>query len=102
MWIHPHITVLSPLPLCPRHTSFCSEPQTNSFHLETCVEGVLDVKYTYPPTHLNVLLIIQGLKQGSSFSLVRIRSCPSEYLPQVVIIYLIVGLLHLFPQPKMC
>ena len=66
IWTHPHITVLSPLPLCPRHTSFCSQPQTNSFHLETCAEAVLDAKYTYPPSHFNVHLITQGLKQGSS------------------------------------
>ena len=92
----------TPCPLCPRPASFCSEPQTSSFHSRP-VYGLL--------RHLGHLSCIAfpclSLHLGSKtsflfFSLIRLYSCPSQYFSQVVIKYSIICLLHLLLQPKMC
>ena len=91
----------TPCPLCPRPASFCSVLQGNSFHSRP-VHGLfrhLEHLSCIPFPRLSCHL---GTKtRFCLFSLLRFYSPPSEYLSQVIIIYSIACLLHLFLQPKM-
>lgn len=102
IWLHPHITVHFPRSPCSRHAGLCSVPQTSSFPPPDLCTGCSGyIKHPTPPLQLNIFFILHGLIQGSSDSLKSIYLHSSEYLPRVVIIYLIVYLLRSFFQLKM-
>lgn len=69
-----HISLQSPLFTLGKHTGLRSGPPASSSHIQTCAGLSWLPRTPFTPLHLDALPFLQGLKQGSSDSLLKVST----------------------------